>query len=240
MAGEENLLAHYLSNVDAEGLHAFAFDSDADAIAIDESWWSHFSSSDARRAQVEHDEVSYIWDHVIESFAGHAFSGTQYYATEPGFDSTELILRFLAAESRFRRRMLGQALFDCVTETPEDQRRIRVIPQQRSGQPMYVFLVLPWMASKSEDENREFRRSFLVACVMVARMKIGPTDDIVGIATESGTGREQRSHDVVYYDARGWSATDEARAGKYQLDLDILTNERQVAVHMEEYPTAGE
>jgi hypothetical protein len=235
VAGEENLLAHYLTHVDETGEHALMFERDADLITVDESWWARFESSEERRAQIEHDHVSYLWDNLIEKFAEHALGGTQYFASEPSLGSSEAVLRFMAAEPRLRRRSLSEALLEAIESTDPDQRRIRVVPPQVLGESMYVLLLFPWFEDKSEDENRTVRRHYLEACIFVARMKY-PALDIVGIATESGVDHERRSEDALYFDARLWSAEDEELARTYQRDLGILVAERSLAKKVVEYP----
>ncbi len=236
VAGEENLLAHYLTHVDDDGDHALVFDPELDVIAIDDSWWENFAASKERQAQLEHDRVSYVWDRLIEQFAEHALAGTQYMTTEPPLESSEIVLRFMAAEPRLRRRSLGGALLDAIETTAPDQRRIRVIPSQRDDEPMYVFLLFPWFDGKPEEDNRAVRRHFLEACIYVARMKHGDALDVIGIATESGVDHERRSEDALYFNAREWSTQDEELARSYQRDLGILVEEQAFSKHVEEYP----
>lgn len=236
VAGEENLLAHYLTHVGASGEHALVFDPGLDAIAIDDSWWEQLARSEERRAQLEHDQVSYVWDRLIEQFARHALAGTQYFTTEPPLESSEIVLRFMAGEPRLRRRFLGEVLLDAIETTHADQRRLRVIPSQRPEEPTYVFLLLPWLNQKPEDENRAVRRHSLQACIYVARMKHGYALDIVGIATESGVDEERRSEDALYFDAREWSTADDELARTYQEDLGILVGEQMFSKHVVEYP----
>jgi hypothetical protein len=238
VAGEENLLAHYLMNIGGDGHHALVFDPDLDVIAIDDSWWDSFESSPERRAQIDHDRVSYVWDRLIEQFAKHALGGTQFYATAPALQSAETVLRFMAAETRFRRRLLGTALTDALDSTRKDERRIRLIPRQLADEPMYVFVLLPWFGDKPEEENREVRRAFLQACIYVAKMKNPDAMDVIGIATESGFDHQRRSEDALYLDARTWSAEDEALALSYQADLGILVSEQATSFHFKEYPVS--
>jgi SEC-C motif len=236
VAGEENLLAHYLTHVADDGEHALVFDPEPDMIGIDDSWWEHFRASPEREAQLRHDRVSYAWDRLIEQFTQHAFTGTQYFATEPPLESTEIVLRIMAAESRFRRRSLSEALLEAIETTAPNQRRIRVIPSQRDSEPMYVFLLFPWFDEKPDAENRTVRRNFLEACIYVARMKYGQAVDVVGLATESGENHDRRSEDALYLDGRDWNAEDEELARTHQRDLGILVDERMLSKHVLEYP----
>jgi len=239
VAGEENLLAQFLTNIDDNGDHALKFDPSLDAILIDESWWEDFVVSDERKAQIEHDRDSYVWDRLIERFAYHALSGTQYQATEPALVTSEIVLRFLAAESRFRRRMLAGALLEAIETTPPDQRRIRLIQSQRQDEPMYVFLLLPWLNDEFEEHNRDFRRAYLERCVFVARMKHPDALDVIGIATTSGIDHDGRSEDALYFDTRSWDEEDDRLARSYQEEAGILINEQMFSKHIQEYPVAG-
>lgn len=239
VAGEENLLAHYLMHLGDDGGHALVFDDSVDTIALDESWWESFATSEERRAQLKHDEVSYVWDSLIARFTHHALAGTQYHATEPALQSSEVALRFMAAEPRLRRRSLGGAFIEALETTPSDHRRIRVIPSQGSGEPMYVFVLVPWFADQPEADNRDLRRRFLEACIFVARMKQPGALDVIGIATESGIDQERRSEDALYFNAREWGPDDDELARSYQQDLGILVNEQMISRHVEEYPLEG-
>ncbi len=236
-AGEENLVAYYRTHLGDDGEHTLVIDAEADAVMIDESWWENFADSDELRAQREHDEISYLWDRLIERFASHAVGGTQYHATEPALSSSETILRFMAAESRFRRRMLSEALVEALQTTRPDERRIRVIPSQGDAEPMYVFVLFPWIADRSDEDNRSLRRQYVEACLIVAKMKYPVALDVVGIATESGRDFDHRSEDAFYFDARFWSEDDDERARVIQQDFKILLNEHASERHVEEYPS---
>lgn len=235
-AGEEELLAWYLGKVDGRGHHDFIFPGNPSGVLLDEGLWSDFEKSDARRAKVEEDRVSYAWDRLIEQFAHHAREGTQYFSSPGGLASTERIMRFLAREPRTKRRMLARALLDIIRATPPDQRRIRVSVPLEPGDPYFVFLLLPWPHGISPEDYREVRSKFLGACCMVIELKFPNAEDIVGIATETGTS-ELRSEDALYLDARNWTREMNEEARRLQSELHILTEVRPFFTHEKEYPT---
>lgn len=239
VAGEENLLGFYLAKVDETGEHAFVVDDASDAMGIDDSWWPSFLASPEFKAQRDHDRVSYLWDELIERFATHALAGTQHFATEPAFESSEKVLRVMASEPRLMRRYLSAQVLEALETTRPDQRRLRVAFTRQSDKTMYVFLLVPWLHDRSHEENRTFRRNYLEACILVAKLKNPSAMDIVGIATESGTENSGRSEDAMYFDARSWTDEDESRAKELQRDLDILTSPKLMQGHIEEYPVAG-
>jgi hypothetical protein len=239
IAGEENLLAIYKTTLVADGSHGFDFDSEADVTVLDESHWEAFERSEERKSQIASDHVSYVWDALIEQFGSHTLDGTSYASSEPAFGSAEKILRFMAAESRFRRRMLAEALLEAIETTPDGQRRLRVVPSQQAGEPTYVFLLFPWWDKKSEQENRLARRQYLEACVQVARMRFPGGLDVIGITTEAGGGRAERSEDAIYLDGRDWGPARDADARALQRDLQILVAPKRTARQVDEYPAGS-
>lgn len=236
VAGEENLLAYYLGHVDEAGQHAFVVEGSPDLVAIDESWWPHFVKSPERKAQIQHDRVSYAWDRLIEKFATHALDGTQHFATDPPFESSEKILRFMAAESRLRRRYLAQMIVEALEQTETHLRRLRVATSEDPSEPMYVFLLVPWRHDRPYEENRLVRRNFLEASIRVAKFKFRDAVDVVGIATESGLDNEGRSEDALYFDAREWTEEDDRHAQELQGKLGILTAPQMMMTSVTEYP----
>jgi hypothetical protein len=101
-AGEEDLLAYYLKNMNEQDEHDFVIPSHVDGqithLVFDEGHWEEFSQSPERKAQISADRVSYVWDRLIEVFSKHVLEDTQYFSTHPGVKSTEILLRFLARE----------------------------------------------------------------------------------------------------------------------------------------------
>lgn len=65
-AGEEELLAAYLRNTDAEGRHTFAIPPEATAVGFEEGLWDRFQRHPERLAQIHANEISYAWDRLIE------------------------------------------------------------------------------------------------------------------------------------------------------------------------------
>jgi hypothetical protein len=210
-AGEEDLLAYYLQDVNENDEHDFIFEGEVTGVVIDEGFWEDFSSNPQRLAQLEANKISYAWDALIESFTKHILGATQYYSSHDDVASLEKIIRFLARESRTRRRMLAKSLLDIIRDTPNDMRFTRVIGPSYPGDPFYVFLLLPHSEYVSYRKYREVRQKFLEACCMVVKVNFPEALDVVGIATESGFG-DGRSEDAIYLDCRKWTKEDQQEA----------------------------
>jgi len=66
-AGEEELLSHYLKNLNREGDHDFVVPSNLEmgtGLAFEEGLWTKFQKSEQRILQLQADKKSYIWDNL--------------------------------------------------------------------------------------------------------------------------------------------------------------------------------
>ena len=237
VTGEEELLAFYLKDINSDGEHDFIVPADMDGLCIQEGMWEEYLFSPQHRSQVQADEVSYLWDRLIEQFNTHILNGTQHYTSHPGVESSEQSMRFLAREPRTRRRMLAQILLNMLETTPTTQRRTSVVLPSRLGDPHYVFLLLPHLPSVSYEDYREGRRYFLEACCLITKLMYPEALDIVGIATEaSHVLTEHRSEDALYFDARNWTEDMQKEASSIQQDTGLLANLTKHASTVREYP----
>lgn len=235
-AGEEDLLAYYLRNTNKAGEHYFPSPPAQGVVFLDEGLWGEFERHPQRLAQVEADAISYAWDALIETFSTHAFARTQYFTTHPDMRDQERMLRFLARESRTRRRMLACLLHEFIAQTPnKDYRAARIILPSHSGDPHYVFLLLSEPEGRPYDEYREVRRELLAAYCRVVKLRFPDAMDVVGIATETGTD-DRRSEDTVYLDARTWTEQDQVQAERFVADLGLLREITRFSGVEREYP----
>src|ERR1035441_6595799 len=83
-AGEEELLAVYMSSLDSAGEHNFALPDGDYTVVVPEGEWRGFQRSKGRRNQLLADKGSYTWDYLIEKFTNHLMTQTQCYATQGG------------------------------------------------------------------------------------------------------------------------------------------------------------
>lgn len=241
-AGEEELLAEYVARINNDGDHDFIFPKKVDLIFLPEGGWTDFLASAERKEQLSANKVSYLWDEIIERFAGHLLAGTQYIPAEQfrvtrNISEQEKSYRWLARENRTRRRLLARGLISLIEQTPADHRATRVMKPSRPGDPYFVFLLLPHLPNVSESEYREVRGSMLAACCQVAKLIFPDAKHIVGLATESGTRKSAgRSEDFCHLDASEWSEEMNDQAKSLQRDLNLLTKTKTFAGREFEYP----
>src|SRR5581483_9669575 len=202
-----------------------------------EGFWEEFTRSPERQAQINYDEISYAWDKLIETFAFHAMTGTQYLPTGTPLCEQEKSFRFLAREPRTRRRLLANSLHEVLersihSRSPWDA---RVILPSRIGDPFYVFLFLKRRPGMSDEEYRMARFQLLSDYCHVTKLEHPDAVAVIGIATEAGL-ESRRSEDLCYLDASHWNNNAQQRAHEAQQKLGLLT---KVTLHMtreHEYP----
>lgn len=233
-AGEENLLALYLRDVNSENEHDFMVPDDDSPIIVADGIWNDFAKNPQRQAQMRADEISYTWDALTERFNTALIEGTQYYFTHSEVRDTERLHRFLAREPRMRRRMLSDSLIELIENT--NDRSVRVIEPSRMNDPHYVFLILRQSKDLAYELYRDVRLKLLQAYCMVAKLRYPTAVDIVGIATEPGIDNPMRSEDVLYLDANIWTAEDAAEAERIQSEFSLLIDIKKSQSVVHEYP----
>jgi hypothetical protein len=239
-AGEEDLLAFYLKDLNEDEEHDFIVPPDIKGVYIDEGLWEGFSNSSQRKSQILADEVSYAWDGLIEAFTHHIFAGTSYYTSHPGIGNQERYLRLLAREPRTRRRMLARAILDLIRRTPKGMKATRTILPSDPGEPHYVFLLVPETKGVPYEKYREVRRQVLESHLMITKLNFPDAQEIIGIATETGR-KEAGSEDVAYMDVRSWTPEEQAEAERLQTEmrkLGVLGEYRGWETTEDEYPDA--
>lgn len=244
--GEEELLANYLRNLNQDNEHDFDFgiDSKEDltGLAIGEGSWNSFIENPQRLAQIEQDKVSYLWDDLIETFNKHSIDGTQYSIPELNFSKsiniTEKIVRYMAREPRFMRRILSNHLKEMIRTTSETQRRIGVTSSFVDKELFYVLLLFPIPKSHniSYEDYRRVRAIYLEGTCMVTKLRYPNAKHIVGIATESGIDNEGRSEDAMYLDGSIWSPELDDAAKRFQEENGVLINPKETRSKDQEYP----
>jgi len=235
--GEEDLLGYFLDSSDQDYKHFFDIPEDVDAIFVDESNWLGFVSSDRYASRRQANQVSYLWDGLIEKFSYHIVNGTQHWSSHSGVYEGEFLLRFLAREPRLRRRMLSQNLLDLIHKTPttRNMRASRHLLPQNAGEPLYVFLLLSHPHEVEYEEYRRVRRNLLSQYCSILKARYPAVMDIVGIATEPGW-KEERSEDCIYFDARHFTDLDRRDAEAFAQEFGILAKIQRGYGMIREYP----
>jgi len=199
-------------------------------MAIKQGSWASLGNAPEYLAKKQADRQSYRWDGIIEEFTKHAFGGTLILGSQTSIKDNERMYRIMAAESRFGRRVLANDFNGILRDTPTDEIGTRTVVSQDHRETIYVFVCMPL------NLGRKHRGAYLTDCCTVAASKYREFKRVLGLATETGFGRE-RSYDAVLFEPSEWTEEMEADVRLIQQEKGIYTRTTQTRVYDEEYPT---
>lgn len=237
--GEEELLARYMSTMRDEE-HAFPrVPADANFVALPEGDWEVYRNSPQWKAKQKANEISYMWDALIEHQSGFIRSGKAITVPwQPSKDGVnhERILRALAAQPRLARRSLSTDLQVAMQRSDPGRMFARIKMTGRPPAEAFVFLTIP--RTEGEDYETTYRprrmHALLVYCHAV---KDGmPTlKEAIGVASEpfsEGTA----SQDFMHVDLTEMSS-EELKDWRKQADaLDILRPKTEMRLFRDSEP----
>lgn len=213
--GEENFLAAYLHQ-------GRTLPSDADTLMLDGDLWSSIQKKPEFQARKAEDRVSYAWDRLIAKlFEEHEIP----LRTGEDVSDPEQIVRTMAREDRFARRLLANAYLAWLGRRQHGARMLR----SPSSGVVYVFLTTP------RDWLRSDRTVELQGRCYVARGLHPDATTVIGIATEvydpSGF-----SLDAVYLYMPTWTAEDDDKARYARETFDWFHTPEMNVQHVDEFP----
>ncbi|ELQ01678.1 hypothetical protein [Pseudomonas syringae] len=224
IAGEEELLAHYMCTMD-KGRHALPkIPPGAGGIALMEGDWQHYHSSPQRAAKREADKGSYMWDALIEYQASFVRAGTAIGFPEvpPENVDHERILRALASEPRLGRRELANHFRFALSMSEPGNKFARMTLSNDSKSRGYVFLTTPRMEDVEYQEYRELRTHILLAYCHGMKMRFTHLTEVIGIASEPFT-EDAASQEFLYIDfSEGLTPEEKDHWEEEMRELDVL------------------
>jgi hypothetical protein len=244
--GEKNLLAYYAIRVNEDGDHDFVFDTTGEQIVIDADRYRRWTNDPRYHAKKEADQVSYLWDRLINVFTAHMLAGTSI--TIDGFEfefrKNELGVRHMALVSRYLRRSHSEAIDGALQIGMERDRFFRLMmaaPESKESDTAFFVLTFKykdWMDKDGGYEAyRRVRANFSIVYAKGVLERYSHLKRIIGIALEPPNQGRGSSEDLIYAEQADWSEEDRA-AIRYDCEragvLQGTPNERQVAAL--EYP----
>lgn len=210
MSREEDLLAFYIKNG-----RSFPIIPEGTEIILTEDLWEEVCESPEYKAKKEADKISYAWDVIIEDISKYVLDDSLTYGSSL---EGEQILRIMAREDRFSRRVLAKANIEFMELANQGEVRARHVPSPSGVN--YVFLATP------KHMNRVERIQELKDRCHVIMGLTNKTNLVVGIATESEIG-QGRSWDLALSFPKNWTPEDQARFEYLQNEKGILKNQEQ-------------
>lgn len=212
--GIEDLVALYLLSG-----RSFDFSADSDkqpdmVIMHDDIWKGFYESDDYKAIQKEFKD-SYIWDRLIEYYAGDLLTDGMFDMHSKEVTDNELALVTMALQPRGHRAVLAEAFMEFL-QNPE----LKVTSRAAKG---YADTAFVFLIGKSSD--REYRARELALRCLVIRGRLPRVTTVVGIATDRpGTSEIGYSSDIVYIHMPEWTAENETQVAGIQADLDYFQN----------------
>ncbi|GAB5605771.1 hypothetical protein [Sideroxyarcus sp. TK5] len=186
--GEEELLATYLTRYDpVSNQHHFPEAPPGSLIALREGGWTKLVSSKEYRKRIKENEISYLWDNLIEFQNEHIISGTA--STIFGDESIEMyerIMRAMAQEDRITRRTLGESFHRANEVNIEGKRFTRTIFRSPENDLAYVLMSLPRPPEYTDKQYKEQKWNDLIAYSYRCKLKFDSVREVIGIAIEPG------------------------------------------------------
>lgn len=215
--GEEDLLAHYFLNFDAERNKHFigTRKEGVNGVFIGEGEWKDFIVRPEYARKKVADQSSYLWDEIIQRTCEHALNGTLVSSGNPFRDRSAIYE--MAREPRFSRRAVSDAMTAAIRGFPDlpggFSRNVTFMPSYFDDVG-FVFLQLRIKDIRDyEREYRPKRRAMLEIACGAAKNRFPHLSTIVGIAIDAPKFSRTNSEDFLLLDCSTWS--DEQR-NEYQ------------------------
>lgn len=207
--GEEDLLAHYLANFDQESqsYRIGVNENSVDCIAICEGDWREFVASGLQQRRRQANQISYLWDEIIQRTAQNRFDGTLLGELDllHGNDA----IHEMAKDPRVYRRALAEEIARRIKSFPEDDqsfaRTLSLLPSFYCDK-AYVFLqVKRDPALGNDNKHREFRQALLVIACGVAKNKLPHLNKTIGLSIDAPKYSNWNFEDFVCFECSGWT-----------------------------------
>jgi hypothetical protein len=215
---EEDILAIYV-----HGNRTFPH---VDLLLVEDGAWEEFAKKPEVLAKKTADAESYVWDRLIERIGRDVASRNMIFDNTLAED--ESVLRVMARENRFNRRVLGQCLRSFFAASTANEIRSRMM-ESLSGIG-YVFL------TARRDEDRESRTAELGARCFIARARLDRCETIIGIGTEQKTGERGASWDLQLLTIPEFTDEFREKAEEMSQAFGYFKAPRLVRHHEDEYP----
>lgn len=225
-AGEEQLIAAYISNGDGSK-HPFLPDGAGkpDLVVFDDSHYPGLIRRPEYQAKRAQDKRSRAWDDLIERLIRLGDPRLVHPDVEQQNHETEEALRLMAAESRFRRHLLTEALVEMLVAAADEprKRRARVFTTREESDLVYIFLVTPRLPNETDDEYRKHRVAMLHAYCRCAKLRFPQSDTFIGLGLDHpARDYEMSSEDVIVFTCTKYTPAEKAEAERFQRELGIL------------------
>ena len=220
-AGEEDLVAYYMTHMSPEGVHDFTAPDgshikDNNFISLNSGFHEEMLANPQYKAKKQADEPSYVWDRLIEAFTNNMLAGTSLVPDGQKADlaSMEEGIRHMALVPRYMRRLLGEAILGALEKGASTDRFTRACvpgPTEVNQDTAFFFMTVAppkFVLAGGYEQYRTVRRNMLEAYALALLQRNPKQKRVVGIATEppAKVGKEGSSEDLIVVEQPTWTA----------------------------------
>jgi hypothetical protein len=225
---EADLLARYL-------WHGRSFPPVNSRYVVSPNLWPQVEAHPGFQAGRRENAISIFWDRLIEYLTEHYLHGTLESGNELEFTEYEELVRIMASESRFHRRVLSKAILD----RADRARAAKISTLLPSDDPDVVYTLLIGRGSRAADydEYRADRRRELYMRCVAAKSARSHCRYIIGIALDA-RGVDGGSEDFIYLDTTHWTDEMLRAAARVRVELEYFLPSKAIESRIEEdeYP----
>lgn len=239
-AGEEELLAFYLTHTGADGRHDFVHPTNRpmspdDRVAFDQGFYAGMLTNPQYIEKKKADQNSYIWDNLIEAFTDHMLAGTTLTPDGTAFEigRHEVGVRHMALESRLARRVLGKNILKILNNRTKNRNFGCTLPPVDTTDGLaYGFMTLAHPKTKLAGGYEQYRRvrSTMLQTYCFGILKQYPNiRRIIAVATEPIPGPgdpPDTSEDMITVEQPNWTPEMEANLEHDLKNFGILQQGR--------------
>ena len=224
--GEEDLLAHYLLNFDdTSKRHIIGSEKEQfDGVYIGEGEWVDFIGSDTFKNTKKANEISYIWDELLQITSQNALDGT-LTGNAKLLQGRSAIFE-MAKEPRFSRRALCEYMTMVIHKFPEPKgsgimRHVAFMPSFYPNRG-YVYLQFHAPEFRADRDYRSKRAFLLEIACGAAKIKFPEMQTIIGIDMDAPKYAEENEEDFILLNCSDWTEEQEAHYAALNAELKFF------------------
>lgn len=235
--GEEDILAQYLSRVENDQHIIMTEEEKSRKVLCDfKPFWDSFVQSNQYQAKKAGDEISYLWDALIEKFYRNVVAETTEARTFDRYEQLNALFTPFAELTRIERRMISQAILsgynDSVYALQGDETNrfltfTRTVMSSLCPGKFCLLLFAKWPDKYSLEEYKKERREKLEFSLRLCKHRNPKASQIIGLAFSNDRSKDS-SEDMMVMDVDAWTNADDAEI-QFMLDHGIKDNLGQKA-----------
>lgn len=206
-----------------------------------DGFWKYFAELQAYKRRKEANEISYVWDKLIQQAYQDALDGTLLNKVDLGKGNDPVYE--MAKEPRFVRRLLSEEIRKEVRNFPETDNEI--LPKVKFMSSLqedkgYIFLQLKCpQTGDFENRYRPLRQKMLEVACGVIRNRFPHLNTVIGIGQYATKFTNGNSRDFMLFDCSEWTGKRRALYERENEDFGFFKREnmQKIIKHITTVPT---